>query len=98
MSTINGKTPTRQQLFKAWLLQNGLTLDDLAKRLGISAQRLSYALRQKSLRPDTHTRISSEIPAEYLPEKRMSRAQVLAENARLQAENAELKARLGEAC
>lgn len=91
MNTLNGKIPTRQQLLRAWMLERALTLEDLARAAGVSPQRLSYAFKQKTVRTALHDRLTAAgVPANLLPLRDMSKAQLL-------AENQELKARLAQA-
>ncbi len=90
MTTLNGKIPTRQQLLTAWRLERGLTLEDLARAVGVSGQRLSYALKQKTLRTSLHDRLTAAgVPAGLLPMRAVSKAQLLAENQELRARLAE---------
>ncbi|WP_156904576.1 hypothetical protein [Desulfovibrio aminophilus] len=98
MNTINRKKPTRQQLFRAWMLQNGLDLSDLAGQLGVTKQRLSALMGQKQACKRIRERLLQiGIPEELIPEPVVTKRQALAENRALRARLAELEPGSGTA-
>ena len=73
---VNPNIPprSRQDDLKAWLAEQGLSLPELGRRLGVSAQGVFYMLKSNTIHPYRHDQLKGlGIPEELLPEPALPR-------------------------
>jgi transcriptional regulator with XRE-family HTH domain len=66
---LNQNTPSRQDKCKAWLVERGITLTQLAREMGVSSMMISHIIAgRKAPKARIEQLKKLGIPAELLPE------------------------------